>query len=265
MTRWARGFPIRGQEKMLMQRFRITTPEQVYFHYEAAGLISRAMAWWMDQLFVWLARIAVVMVMATAGGYLAFVLILLGFFLLDFGYYLFFEIYWAGQSPGKRMFRIRVVSSRGGKLRFADVFIRNLMRPLDTLPLFMTLGGLVAFFDPLHRRIGDFAAETMVVRDLHVRLPETLLAQRARVNSFEEDPVLRSRIFARVTRDERDLMLDLMLRRDDLDPGTREDIFSQAAAYFRQRYALPEDLEHLSDEQTVINLALMNQRSWFMA
>ena len=38
-----------------------------------------------------------------------------------------------------------------------------------------------------------------------------------------------------------------------------------AASHFRRRYALPEDLEHLSDEQTVLNLALVLQSARFTA
>ena len=46
----------------------------------------------------------------------------------------------------------------------------------------------------------------------------------------------------------------------------REELFAQAAAHFRTRLALPPDLvDHLSDEQTVINLALLIQDAKFAA
>ena len=241
-----------------MARYRITTPEQVHFHYEMAGLMTRAMAWVVDQVILWALRLVVFFSLARSG-YLGFALICIGIFLVDFGYYVWFEFRWAGQTPGKRRLGIRVKSARGGKLRFADVMMRNLMRPLDTLPYANLLGGVVAFLDPLHRRLGDMVAETLVVRDARVRLPEALQQQQSRVNTFQMDPATRNRILARVTREERDLILDLVARRDALDPTVREELFGQAAGTFRTRYGLPEGLDYLSDEQTVVNLALVIQ------
>ena len=88
-----------------------------------------------------------------------------------------------------------------------------------------------------------------------------LARHRLRDNSFAEDPLLCRRVRARVSREERDLIYDLVQRRDQLDPAVRDELFAQAAGYFRRRYGLPADLEHLSDEQTVINLALVIQGS----
>jgi hypothetical protein len=133
------------------------------------------------------------------------------------------------------------------------------MRPLDTLPAAMVVGGVAAFADLLHRRLGDMAAETLVVREARRAVPEGLVAEQARVNTFQDDPAVRNRILARVTREERDLVLDLLMRRDGLDPAVREDLFAQAADFFRERYGLPQDLDYLSDEQTVLNLALVCQ------
>ena len=242
-----------------MTRYLITTPEQVHFHYEVGGLMSRAMAWVADQLILLVARIAVAWAFARLGGHIGAAFVTAAIFVVDFGYYVFFELTDGGQSPGKRLFHLRVMSSRGGRLRFADVLVRNLMRPLDTLPFAMMVGGVTAFLDPLRRRLGDLAAETLVVRDARLSLPEELTRQHARVNTFQADAAVRGRILARVTRDERDLILDLMMRRDELEPATREDLFRQAAQHFRHRYALPEDLDYLSDEQTVLNLALVIQ------
>lgn len=238
-------------------KYQITTPEQVRFHFEIAGLMSRSMAWVIDQLLLRAAQLGIFIGLASSGFEISIALALLGLFILDFGYYVFFELYWAGQSPGKRYYKIRVVSSRGGRLKFPDVMLRNLLRPLDTLPIAMGIGGLTAFLDKYGRRIGDMAAETLVVRDSCMTLPESLSNQKNRINTFESDVSIKNRILARATRDERDLILDLVLRRDELEPGTREDMFRQAAEYFRKRYALPENVEFLSDEQTVVNIALV--------
>ncbi|MHC4885013.1 MAG: RDD family protein [Planctomycetota bacterium] len=253
-----------------MARYRVTTPEQVQFHYETAGLMSRAMAWAFDQVILTFFRVLIYVLLlqlyqqlhwasgkSVAG--IALALLFLLIFLLDFGYYLFFELRWSGQSPGKRLFGLRVISSTGGRLDFSVALMRNLMRPLDTLPLCMFTGGTIAFLDPLNRRLGDFVAETLVICEARSALPESLPAQHTRVNSFQSDPAIRQRILARVNREERDLILDLMHRRDELKPEIREELFSQVAEIFKRRYSLPEDQDHLSDEQTVVNLALVIQ------
>ena len=188
------------------------------------------------------------------------VIIFLGKFALDFGYYAFFELRWAGQSPGKRALGIRVISARGGKLRFPDVLMRTLLRVVDSpfgIPFVGLVGGLVALLDPLHRRLGDLAADTVVVLDARATLPTSVLAQQGRVNSYAANAAIRQRIVSRVTRDERDLILDLMLRRDGLEPSARQTLFAAAAAHYRKRFRLPDDLDYLSDEQSVLNLALV--------
>jgi len=63
-----------------MSRYRITTPEQVHFHYETAGLMSRAMAWTVDQLLLWVGRIAAVIAFAGFGQHLGATLAILGIF-----------------------------------------------------------------------------------------------------------------------------------------------------------------------------------------
>src|SRR5690606_17226890 len=149
------------------------------------------------------------------------------------------ELYWAGQTYGKRAMGIRVITSHGGRLSFSDVFVRTLVRLIDNpamIPFFGFVGGAAIFFDPMRRRLGDMAADTIVVRDVRTTLPQSVLTARSRVNSFAAEATIRNRILARVTREERDLMLDLMLRRDELAPDVREAFFRTAAEQFRRRY-----------------------------
>jgi len=242
-----------------MPKLEITTPEQVVFRYETAGLVSRALAWLFDYVIIIACEIAFVLLFARFGGAVGAMLIYISVFVMDFSYFTFFEIYRSGQTPGKQFFSLRVISAHGRRVRFNDALIRNLLRPLDNFPLLMVVGGTLAFFSRHHRRLGDFAAETVVIRDVKRTLPQTLTAQKSRVNTFQSNRALAQRIMTRITREERDLVLDLALRRDQLDPPIRETLFAEAAAYFRDRFSLPQDLDHLSDEQTVMNLALLVQ------
>ena len=54
-----------------MAQYRITTPEQVHFHYETAGLWSRAVAWIVDQFLLLLLRLMALWALLSAGGLLA--------------------------------------------------------------------------------------------------------------------------------------------------------------------------------------------------
>ena len=82
-------------------------------------------------------------------------------FLITYG--VFFE-FLSLRTPGKRMFGLLVVSLRGGKPRFAAVFVRNLMKPVDLLLSMMLVTPLLMIFTPLHQRVGDLLSHTVVVR-----------------------------------------------------------------------------------------------------
>lgn len=250
-----------------MVRFRIVTPEQVSFHYEVAGLATRGVANILDQVFLILFVILLGMpaqsLAPILGNNLVDAIQILMVFVVQFGYFAYFEISRQGQSPGKRIFGLRVISATGGRLTPADVLMRNVLRMIDFLPIVYGVGVIVAFFDPYRRRLGDIAADTIVVRDARGTLPSFAASVRARANTFQSDPVIRQRILARINREERDLVWDLMLRRDELEPNVRDELFARAAEHFRARYALREDLDYLSDEQTVLNIALVLQNANF--
>src|SRR5690242_4366615 len=106
------------------------------------------MAWLIDQTLLWILRLAVIWVFLWMGTEIGCALALLLLFVVDFGYYTTFELLWAGQTPGKRALKLRVLSCRGGRLEFPDVLIRNLIRTIDSLPIFMVVGGAVALIDP---------------------------------------------------------------------------------------------------------------------
>lgn len=242
-----------------MPLYRITTPEQVVFHYPVAGLITRGMAWLVDQLIIWVLFVVGVLVFMWLGA-VGFVAILLLKFGLDFAYFAWFEAQRQGQTPGKRRLRIRVMGAQGGRVSVVDAMLRTFLRAIDSLgmiPLGAVVGAGVAFIDPYHRRLGDLAADTLVIRNKTLTAPRPLLRQRQRFNSIAEDAGARARVIARATRAERDLLNDLMHRRDGLHPEAREALFTRAAGYFRKRYELPTHLEQLSDEQVVLGLALL--------
>ena len=74
-----------------------------------------------------------------ASGWVTAVFGLISFALL-WGYYIFFEMLWNGQSPGKRLVGLRVLKADGTPITLTESIVRNLVRLIDFLPLFYGLG-----------------------------------------------------------------------------------------------------------------------------
>jgi uncharacterized RDD family membrane protein YckC len=168
--------------------YTIATPENVTFGYQVAGIGSRFIGALIDTLLigvllVLLNLLVVVSINSVASdssfsgdlsddpGWLAGLVLAL-YALLNFsifwGYYLIFELGWQGQTPGKRLAGTRVVKMDGSGPGFLEVAIRNLMRLVDFLPAAYALGFITMFFNRNARRLGDFAAGTLVVRQSDV-------------------------------------------------------------------------------------------------
>ena len=87
--------------------------------------------------------------------------IVLGLFLVEFGFFISQELALGGQTLGKRLLGLRVVSNRGGRASAIAIVLRNLVRSVDLL-----FGMWFLMFDPRGRRLGDRLGGTMVVHEL---------------------------------------------------------------------------------------------------
>lgn len=150
----------------------IETPEHVYFRRPITGPSRRIFAYLIDLII----RVAVMAVFATllsvaslaTLGNLAEAsmgLVLVAFFVLEWGYFVFFEMVFAGRSPGKIATKLRVVTTNGHPLGFFDSVLRNLLRAADIFPTAYAVGLLVMARDRRFRRLGDLVAGTMVVHE----------------------------------------------------------------------------------------------------
>lgn len=150
----------------------IDTPENVVFGYEVVGIGSRFIAALIDTLLIIGLQIVVylglfVFLLMTSewldgATWLTAVIILLAFLFL-WGYYIYFETSWNGQTPGKRWAGIRVLRQNGMPISLSEAVIRNLIRIIDFLPVFYGVGIVTMFADRQSRRLGDLAAGTIVV------------------------------------------------------------------------------------------------------
>jgi RDD family len=74
-----------------------------------------------------------------------------------------FEVLRDGQTPGKRIMRLRVINANGTPVTWIGSIVRNLMRTVDMLPLCYGFGLVACLVDPSSRRLGDMVAGTLVV------------------------------------------------------------------------------------------------------
>jgi uncharacterized RDD family membrane protein YckC len=157
---------------------KIDTPENVTFDYDVAGIGSRFLAALIDTALILLAQlllIGVVILMMVfifqtdvfEGDLFSWGLAVIGImsFIFLWGYYIFFEILWNGQTPGKRWVGLRVIRLDGTPIAASEAVIRNLVRIIDLLPSAYGIGVVTMFISSNSRRVGDLAAGTLVVHD----------------------------------------------------------------------------------------------------
>ena len=152
---------------------RVLTPESVEFVYELGGLSSRMVAALVDHVLIlvilgiiWLGALFTCMFTALVSVAVAFVL----GFLVVYGYFVFFEWRWNGQTPGKRLMDLRVIDDRGMNVDLFQAAVRNLLRVVDLMPALLQLPVEDRFVPGGHyspranRRVAEVMAEA--VRDL---------------------------------------------------------------------------------------------------
>lgn len=247
------------------QRVVIRTPEGIEFSLLPAGPVIRCVAWVTD--FFCMGAISFILV-KLIGLFSIFslglgsALQIICFFVVQIGYGIVLEWLWRGQTVGKRLMRLRVVDVQGLKLRPNQVILRNLLRVVDILPLFYCLGGLVCWFNRRAQRLGDIAANTMVIRQPKVKEPDLDQLLAGKFNSLREYPHLAARLKQRITPPEAAIALQALLRREELDAKARITLFDEIAARLQAMVEFPpEALEGLTSEQYVRNVVDVVYRS----
>jgi hypothetical protein len=90
-------------------------------------------------------------------------------FLLFAGYFIFFEWLWNGQTPGKRLLKLRVIREDGRPTTLWEAIARNLLRIVDAVPGFVipiySVGLITVFLNRRDQRVGDIFAGTVVIRE----------------------------------------------------------------------------------------------------
>jgi uncharacterized RDD family membrane protein YckC len=236
----------------------IRTPEGISFTQHLAGPVTRFLAFSID-----LAGITLI------SGLLSQVLLLAAivspdfvlaarticYFVVSVGYSILLEWGWRGQTLGKRVLKIRVVDAEGFRLRPAQIVIRNLLRVVDLLPAFYTVGGICCALSPKYQRVGDFAANTVVIYIAPEKIPDLELLFSGTYNSLRNHAHLAAQLRKSISPAEARLALEAVARRAELEPTSRLELYRQLAQRLRSIVAFPEEtLEGMTDEQYVRNI-----------
>jgi len=217
----------------------VETPEQIAFSYSVAGIGSRGAAAVLDLLIctgvlVVLSIALFLLALSIAGhqrarvgdGAWVVALYVLIEFAIVWGYYVLFEGLWDGQTPGKRLMRLRVVRDGGYSVTFAASAVRNLLRVVDIMPLPLYLVGIVsASLTAARKRLGDLAAGTFVVKETRAEpMPVTRRASG--------DGARASIVTTRLSDDEYAVLELYVQRRAQLDAERRRAIAAQLGTRF---------------------------------
>jgi len=93
-------------------------------------------------------------------------LLILGCFLVPFGYFILLEgPLGKGMTIGKRALNLRVVKKDQSMVGYGASFGRNVLRIIDMLPFLYILGIILISDSDLNQRLGDMAAGTIVIKE----------------------------------------------------------------------------------------------------
>ncbi len=242
----------------------VRTPEHVALAFDVAGIGSRSLAYLIDWLLRFVAAALLIFALERLGGASRYIpvadegrkalIFFLFVFLLMWVYMPLFEVLWEGQTPGKRLTQLRVIKDDGTPITVPDAVLRNVLRVVDFLPAFYGLGVFVMFLNRQSKRIGDFAAGTVVVKERQFSLDQ-YLAQDAAAGwvpagadasapDRQQPPVLAPAEYELLTR--------FLERRSDFDATARVQLAERLATPYRQRAELRAVADSYRDDESLL-------------
>ena len=238
---------------MQSDQLQIDTPEQIALELPLAGIGSRFLGLAIDTLLQFALYVIGALAFAFAGfsglnsvlsripsswGPAIFILFA---FCVYWGYFAFFEILWKGQTPGKRLAKIRVIKESGRPINAYEAIARNLLRAIDALPGMYGVGIVCMMLNDQNRRIGDFVAGTVVVHDQ--RTEEIRPDWNTTPEAAQTSPQL-----AEVSSEELVLIEAYLQRRFQLDLFVRNRTAFQIASRITAKTGLQRDPNQSTDD-----------------
>jgi uncharacterized RDD family membrane protein YckC len=174
---------ISADPRRFLRRVAMQTPEGVELDFALGGIGSRMIAWMIDQMIVYLGLMLLWLVGAWVYAYAVLPMLtdqfsvlsvddlnlwtfaiagILTFALIN-GYFITWETIWRGQTPGKRLAKIRVVRDDGQPIGVKEATLRSFVGWFDLGFFFMGL--ILVLFGRSEKRLGDMAAGTLVIQE----------------------------------------------------------------------------------------------------
>ncbi len=230
----------------MMQTIKIQTTQNIELEYELAGIGDRMVAYIVDVLIYIAYIIIILLIIDATGGFNGGFWVGFMMFLPILFYQLLCEIFLNGQSIGKKVKHIKVISLDGNQPNLGQYVIRWLMRIIDTMMGSGVVAVVTIAVSPKAQRVGDMLAGTTVVRirpATHFR--ETIFTET--VETYVPQ-------FTNVTRlSESDIsLLKEVINRYKKDSGTNYAVLEKAYDKTRNILQINEDLEKLPFLETVI-------------
>ncbi len=188
--------------EQLDSRLSIVTPENIAFEYQIAGPFARAPAYLVDFTIcvvsvVGCTLLAVMALGAVGLWEMGFSVGLVLWFFVQWFYGGFFEATWNGQTPGKRMFGLRVLGGDGRPVTASQATLRNFVKLLDMAPFVPLVPNLIELptllfglgamaLTPRYQRLGDLVSNTIVVVEDRSRLGSAVELEDRRVYDLAE-------------------------------------------------------------------------------
>ncbi len=244
----------------LFKQIKIITPAKTELEMTLAGLGSRAYAILIDYHWIGLALFLCWLLAAILSHRFLAPMValevsdgdaLLGFFATVFllsviiyvCYFIGFEVFWQGQTPGKRWVKIRVVQANGKPVGWMQAGLRTLLRPIDD---FCFVGLFCIFFSQREQRLGDRFAGTIVVQEAQP-LPQTPNISPVAQQLATELPSLTN--LSRLQPNDIAVIHAYLQRRDEMATQPRRDLSLKLAREIRAIVRLAEIPTGLTSDQ----------------
>lgn len=171
---------------------RLETPENAVLAWPLAGPTVRGLAYLMDFAIRWAVFVVVLVFVSLASialPGLSLGMMFLVLFLLEWIYFIAFEYFWQGRTPGKALCGLRAMMENGQPITWWASTTRNLLRAADTLPLMIVFGdpigglAMLPIYGPALvsmaltrncQRLGDLAARTVVIEERRWKMPSQI-------------------------------------------------------------------------------------------
>jgi len=229
-----------------MEDFTLETAENVPLRYDIATVGSRSVAVLIDFIIIVLISVgfeAMAHLSVRIGGDILSSYFFAIFYLvvgtLSWTYFVINEIVLDGSSVGKRLLNLKVIKNDGSPIDLVGSLTRNFIRYIDFLPGTYLVGFLAMMLNDKSKRLGDYAAGTLVIRVRSVYLDRLTLEETPYDDLVKSSPYLKM-----ITPEEYQLMRDYLTEKHRLSPYKSFRIAEKLAARMAEKFRIEPPKGH---------------------